>query len=114
MVCSSNSLRMLVPCILENSDFKFLKWFSSQPTTAYEERDSFVVAELQQASSGVGPRKGYPLQLLNPNRPSIHPEPVYFATIRRGGAVGVGAGGEIVNVTQVFQPWARFSASNSL
>jgi hypothetical protein len=38
----------------------------------------------------------------------------YFVTIRRGGAVGVGAGGEIVNVTQVFQPWGRFSAANSL
>ena len=37
----------------------------------------------------------------------------YFVTIRRGGAVGVGAGGEIVNVTQVFQPWGRFSAANS-
>ena len=38
----------------------------------------------------------------------------YFETIRRGGAVGVGAGGEIVNVTHVFQPWGRFSAANSL
>jgi hypothetical protein len=38
----------------------------------------------------------------------------YFVTIRRGGELGVGAGGEIVNVTQVFQPAARFSAANSL
>ena len=37
----------------------------------------------------------------------------YFVTMRRGGD-GVGAGGEIVNETQVFQPWARFSAANSL
>jgi hypothetical protein len=29
----------------------------------------------------------------------------YLVIIRRGGAVGVGAGGEIVNVTQVFEPW---------
>ena len=32
----------------------------------------------------------------------------------RGGALGVGAAGEIVNVTQVFQPSGRFSAANSL
>ena len=38
----------------------------------------------------------------------------YFVTIRRVGALGVGVGGEIVNVTQVFQPAARFSAANSL
>src|SRR5262245_25370199 len=37
----------------------------------------------------------------------------YFVIIRRGGVVGVGVGGEIVNVTQVFQPWGRFSAANS-
>src|SRR5262245_25066271 len=42
------------------------------------------------------------------------PDGHYFVIIRRGGAVGVGAGGEIVNVTQVFQPWGRFSAENSL
>ena len=40
--------------------------------------------------------------------------PGYFVTIRRVGALGVGVGGEIVNVTQVFQPWGRFSAANSL
>jgi hypothetical protein len=34
--------------------------------------------------------------------------------IRRGGALGVGAAGEITNVTQVFQPSGRFSAANSL
>jgi hypothetical protein len=28
--------------------------------------------------------------------------------------LGDGAAGEIVNVTQVFQPWGRFSAANSL
>jgi hypothetical protein len=42
------------------------------------------------------------------------PDGRYFVIIRRGGAGGVGAGGEIVNVTQVFQPWGRFSAANSL
>jgi len=30
-------------------------------------------------------------------------------TIRLGGVLGVGVGGEIVNVTHVFQPWGRFS-----
>lgn len=34
--------------------------------------------------------------------------------IRFGGAVGVGAAGEIANVTQAFQPSGRFSAANSL
>jgi hypothetical protein len=28
--------------------------------------------------------------------------------------LGDGGAGEIVNVTQVFQPWGRFSAANSL
>ncbi len=37
----------------------------------------------------------------------------YFMTMRRG-ADGVGAAGEITNVTHVFQPSARFSAANSL
>ena len=37
----------------------------------------------------------------------------YFVIIRRG-AVGVGAAGEITNVTHVFQPSGRFSAANSL
>ena len=37
----------------------------------------------------------------------------YFMTMRRG-ADGVGAAGEITNVTHVFQPSGRFSAANSL
>ena len=37
----------------------------------------------------------------------------YFMTMRRG-ADGVGAAGEIENVTHVFQPSGRFSAANSL
>lgn len=37
----------------------------------------------------------------------------YFVTMRRGGD-GVGAAGEITNVTHVFQPSGRFSAANSL
>ena len=37
----------------------------------------------------------------------------YFVTMRRG-ADGVGAAGEITNVTHVFQPSGRFSAANSL
>ena len=37
----------------------------------------------------------------------------YFMTMRRGGD-GVGAPGEITNVTHVFQPSGRFSAANSL
>ena len=32
----------------------------------------------------------------------------------RGDALGVGAAGESVNVTQIFQPSGRFSAANSL
>jgi hypothetical protein len=39
--------------------------------------------------------------------------PRYFVTMRRG-ADGVGAAGEIENVTHVFQPSGRFSAANSL
>ena len=39
--------------------------------------------------------------------------PGYFVTMRRGGD-GVGAAGEITNVTHVFQPSGRFSAANSL
>ena len=38
----------------------------------------------------------------------------YFVTIRRGIALGAGAAGEMINVTQVFQPSGRFSAANSL
>jgi len=39
----------------------------------------------------------------------------YFVTIRVGARwLGEGAGGETVNVTHVFQPWGRFSATNSL
>lgn len=38
----------------------------------------------------------------------------YFVLIRFGGAVGVGAAGEIENVTQAFQPSGRLSAANSL
>lgn len=41
------------------------------------------------------------------------PEP-YFVIIRFGGAVGVGAAGEMTNVTHAFQPSGRFSAANSL
>ena len=37
----------------------------------------------------------------------------YFMTMRRG-ADGVGAAGEITNVTHVFRPSGRFSAANSL
>jgi hypothetical protein len=37
----------------------------------------------------------------------------YFMTMRRG-ADGVGAAGEITNVTHVFQPSGRFSPANSL
>jgi hypothetical protein len=37
----------------------------------------------------------------------------YFMTMRRGGAVAVGAAGEITNVTQAFQPSGRFSLANS-
>ena len=40
-------------------------------------------------------------------------ERLYFVTIRRG-VDGVGAAGEIENVTHVFQPSGRFSAANSL
>ena len=38
----------------------------------------------------------------------------YFVIMRRGDALGVGAAGEITNVTHVFQPSGRFSAANSL
>jgi hypothetical protein len=38
----------------------------------------------------------------------------YLMIIRRGDGPGVLAGGEIVKVTQVFQPFGRFSAANSL
>jgi hypothetical protein len=41
------------------------------------------------------------------------PDGGYFVILGRGGA-GVGAAGEITNVTQVFQPSGRFSAANSL
>jgi hypothetical protein len=47
-------------------------------------------------------------------RTDRHGSPHYFVTIRLGGVLGVGAGGEIVNVTQVFQLCGRFSAANSL
>jgi hypothetical protein len=71
---------------------------------------SFVVAELQQTPLEVAPRRGY-----SQFKPAVDADCAgYFVIIRRGGAVGVGAGGEIVNVTQVFQPWGRFSAANSL
>jgi hypothetical protein len=41
--------------------------------------------------------------------------PRYFvSSALRGIALGVGAAGEITNVTQVFQPSGRFSAANSL
>ena len=43
------------------------------------------------------------------------PPVAYFVIMRFGDdELGDGAGGEIVNVTQVFQPWGRFSAANSL
>ena len=41
------------------------------------------------------------------------PDDSYFVNLGRGG-VGVGAAGEITNVTHVFQPSGRFSAANSL
>jgi len=36
------------------------------------------------------------------NRSCSAPSSSYFVTIRRGGVLCVGAGGEMVNVTQVF------------
>ena len=45
--------------------------------------------------------------------PAPRPDDSYFVNLGRGG-VGVGAAGEITNVTQVFQPSGRFSAANSL
>jgi hypothetical protein len=42
------------------------------------------------------------------------PRLFYLVTIRLVGALGVCSAGEITNVTQVFQPSARFWLANSL
>ena len=43
------------------------------------------------------------------------PQRAYFVTIRRdAGGAALGAAGEMANVSQAFQPSARFSAANSL
>ena len=58
------------------------------------------------------PDRSTPCSAASGNRTLIGPS--YFVSIAlRGGALGVGAAGEITNVTQVFQPSGRFFPPNS-
>ena len=77
------------------------------PVVGVKQHDMFAAAGSGQRAAGSrqrSPRVIYATWTLQVG---------YFLTMRRG-ADGVGAAGEITNVTHVFQPSGRFSAANSL